>query len=408
MISCPGARLHSCIFPGAGMLLPRAVPVMLTAAERKTLKKRARGARTAHRDRLRAQIVLAAARGRDNARIAADLRITVDTVRKWRGRFAGRGVDGLTDLPRSGRPRRISELTRAAVVALACQLPAATGVPLSRWTGPELAAELTTQGLVSGPMSVTSLLRILAENPVRPWQYQSWIYPRDPDFAAKATVILDLYQGFYQGEPLGPGDRILSFDAKPSIQARGRIHQTLPAAPGRPARVEHEYVRHGALALLSGLDVQTGKVFASTPRTTGIVPFMELAGQVMARPEYKNAPRVFVIVDNGSDHRGKAAIDRLRKAHPNAIMIHTPVHASWLNQIEIFFSVIQKKVVSPNDFPSLEKLSETLLAFIDRYNRTAEPFNWKYTADDLKNLLHRIREHEKQDTRRQTDLAEAA
>ena len=128
------------------MPLPRAVPVTLTAAERTTLDKRARGAKTAHRDRVRAQIVLAAARGRDNARIAADLRVTVDTVRKWRGRFAGRGLDGLADLPRSGRPRRISELTRAAVVALACQLPAATGVPLSRWTGPELLAEVTRAG----------------------------------------------------------------------------------------------------------------------------------------------------------------------------------------------------------------------------------------------------------------------
>ena len=271
---------------------PAAVPVTLTAAERKTLKQRVRGAKTYWRDRLRAQIVLAAAQGRDNARIAARLGVAVDTVRKWRGRFAERGLPGLEDLPRSGRPRRISEADRAAVVALACQLPAATGVPLSRWTGPELAAELTAKGFVSAPMSVTSLLRILAENPVRPWQYQSWIYPRDPGFAAKATVILDLYQGVYQGEPLGPGDRILSFDAKPSIQARGRIHQTLPAAPGKPARVEHEYVRHGALALLAGLDVQTGKVFASTPKTTGIVPFMDLAGQVMARPEYKNAPRV--------------------------------------------------------------------------------------------------------------------
>ena len=286
---------------------PAAVPVTLTAAERKTLKKRVRGAKTPYRDRLRAQIVLAAARGRPNARIAADLRTGVDTVRKWRGRFAELGLPGLEDLPRSGRPRRISAADRAAVVALACQLPAATGVPLSRWTGPELAAELAAQGLAGEPMSVSSLLRILAENPVKPWQYQSWIYPRDPDFAAKAKVILDLYQGFYQGEPLGPGDRILSFDAKPSIQARGRIHATLPAAPGRPVRVEHEYVRHGALALLAGLDVHTGQVFASTPKTTGIVPFMDLAGQVMARPEYKDAPRVFVIVDNGSDHRGKKA-----------------------------------------------------------------------------------------------------
>jgi transposase len=192
------------------MPLP-AEPVMLTAAERRALKKRVRGSRTPWRDRLRAQIVLAAARGRSNARIARDLCISEDTARKWRGRFADRGLEGLGDLPRSGRPRRISEADRAAVVALACQLPAATGVPLARWTGPELAAELAAQGLVSEPMSVTSLLRILAENPVKPWQYQSWIFPRDPGFEAKAKVILDLYQGFYQGQPLGPGDRILSF-----------------------------------------------------------------------------------------------------------------------------------------------------------------------------------------------------
>ena len=165
--------------------------------------------------------------------------------------------------------------------------------------------------------------------------------------------------------------------------------------------MEHEYVRHGALALLAGLDVRTGKVFASTPKTTGIAPFMDLVSQVIARPEYKNAPRVFVIVDNGSDHRGQAAIDRLRTAHPNAIMVHTPVHASWLNQIEIF-SIIQKKVISPNDFASLEELQRTLLAFVDRYNQTARPFNWKFTADDLADLLARI------SARQQADLAQAA
>jgi transposase len=119
---------------------PRAVPVMVTAAERKILKGRVRGARTPHRDRVRAQIVRAAARGHANQRIAADLGVDVDTVRKWRGRFAEHGLGGLADLPRSGRPRRITELERAAVVALACQLPAAIGVPLARWTGPELAA----------------------------------------------------------------------------------------------------------------------------------------------------------------------------------------------------------------------------------------------------------------------------
>jgi transposase len=373
---------------------PRAVPVVLTAAERKTLKMRVRGAKTPHRDRLRAQIVRAAARGHANERISADLGVGVDTVRKWRGRFAEHGLGGLVDLPRTGRPRRITALERAAVVALACQLPASAGVPLARWTGPELAAELTAQGLVNSPVSASSILRILAEHPVKPWQYQSWIYPRDPNFATKATVVLDLYQGRYEGKPLRPGDRILSVDAKPSIQARGRCHPTLPAAPGRPARVEHEYVRNGALALLAAFDVHTGKVFASTPKTTGIAPFMELMAQVMSQPEYANAPRVFVIVDNGSEHRGRAAIDRLRKAHPNAVMIHTPVHASWLNQCEIFFSIIQKKVVTPNDFASTTELSRTLLAFVDRYNQTARPFNWKFTADDLTTLLRRINERE--------------
>lgn len=385
-----------------------AVKIALSASERKVLKERVRGAKTCWRDRLRAEIVLLAARDWRNARIAAELRCTEDTVRKWRGRFAEERLEGLRDRPRSGRRRRISEEDRAAIVALACQLPAGTGVPLARWTGPELRREVEERGLVSTAVSESSVLRILAENPVKPWQYRSWITPRDPGFEAKAGVILDLYRGVYQGEPLQPGDRVLSVDAKPSIQARGRLCPVVPAGPGQVMRVEHEYKRNGALALLACYDVTEGTVTASTPKTTGIKPFMALMGKVFARPEYRDAPRVFVIVDNGSDHRGKAAIDRLRKAHPNAVMVHTPVHASWLNQVEIFFSVIQKKVVSPNDFGSTKELSQTLLAFIERYNRTAKPFNWKYTADDLRTLLRRIDEHEKQDKIRQSELTAAA
>src|SRR5260370_23911043 len=184
MITGRGSGARRGDYPGGGMPQDRAVLVVLSAGERRTLKKRARGTKTAYRDWLRAQIVLAAARGRASARIAADLRVSVDTVRKWRGRFAARGLAGLKDLPRSGRPRRISALDRAAVVALACQLPATTGVPLSRWTGPELAAEVAKAGLAS-PISPSSVLRILAEHPINPWQSQSWIYPRDPPFAPK-------------------------------------------------------------------------------------------------------------------------------------------------------------------------------------------------------------------------------
>jgi len=135
---------------------------------------------------------------------------------------------------------------------------------------------------------------------------------------------------------------------------------------------------------------------------------MGLMGQVLRRPEYKDAPRVFVIVDNGSDHRGQAAISRLRTAHPNAIMIHTPVHASWLNQVEIVFSIIQKKVLTPNDFPGPGTLSHTLLAFVHRYNLTARPFNWKFCADDLTALLRRIGQREQVPASQQADLPQVA
>ena len=161
------------------------------------------------------------------------------------------------------------------------------------------------------------------------------------------------------------------------------------------------------MALLAALDVHTGKVFAATPDPTGIAPFMDLIGQVMNRPEYKNAPRVFVIVDNSSDHRGQTATGRLRDAYPNAVMIHTPVHASWLNQIEIVFSVIQKKVLTPGDFPGLGTLGDALLAFVNRYNRTARPFNWKFTAGDLTALLHHISQREQPATSQQA-LPQAA
>jgi transposase len=371
----------------------RAVPIELHAAERARLKQRADGHKTPYQDRLRARIVLLAARGRPNAQIAGQLGITTDTARKWRTRFAEHRLAGLADRPRSGRPRRISALERAEVCALACQLPAATGVPLAHWTCPELAAELVARGVVSA-VSASSVRRILAENPIKPWQHESWIFIRDPDFAAKATVVLDLYAGTFGGQRLGADEHVISIDAKPSIQARRRCHHPTPPLPGKAMRVEHEYQRAGALALLAGLDIRTGQVLGSCPPATGITPFMALVDQILSQQPYQNAKRVFVVVDNGSDHRGKAAVKRLARKHPNAVLVHTPVHASWLNQIEIFFSIIQKKVVSPNDFTDTAELARTLLAFIDRYNTTARPFNWKFTAADLTELLARTQAHQ--------------
>lgn len=158
-------------------------------------------------------------------------------------------------------------------------------------------------------------------------------------------------------------------------------------------RVNHTYGRGGALAYLAAYDVHHAKVFGRTEPRTGIDPFMALVAQVMSQEPYASAKRVFWIVDNGSSHRGKKTADRLAAAFPNSVLVHTPVHASWLNQVEIFFSVVQRKVVSPNDFTDLSQVRDRLRAFEDRYNATAQPFQWKFTTSDLDELLARLNRH---------------
>ena len=374
------------------MPVASAVPLRLSAAERHTLKKRARGAKTPHRDRERARIVLLAAAGKPNAGIAGQLGITVDTARLWRGRFAEQGIGGLADRKRSGRPPRFTPAQMAEIKALACQLPAEAGAPLSRWSCPELAREAVTRG-VAEAISDSTVRRCLAQDAIKPWQHRSWISIRDPDLAAKANRVLDLYNRTWEGQPLGPDEHVISSDEKPSIQARCRCHPTLPPGKARAMRVEHEYERGGALCYLAAYDVHRAKVFGSTAQTSGIAPFMALAEQVMTTEPYASAKRVFRVVDNGSSHRGKAAIKRLAKRFPNAVMVHTPVHASWLNQVEIYFSVVQRKVVSPNDFTDLAQVEARLTAFERRYNAAARTFKWKFTPTDLEDLLARIDRH---------------
>jgi transposase len=373
--------------------MPSAVFIELTAAQRHRIKKLARSQTMPHRLVLRANIVLLAARGLSNAAIAARLNITDDTVRMWRGRFAACGLDGLKDLPRSGRPPTFSALQRAQVKALACQLPATSGVPLSRWSCPDLATEVASAGIAE-TMSASTVRRILAKDAIKPWQYRSWISVRDPNFAAKATRVLDLYARRWDGQALSEDEYVISSDEKTSIQARCRCHPTLPPGRSRAMRVEHDYDRGGALAYLAAYDVHRGAVIGRCATSTGIEQFEALVEQVMNQQPYASAKRVFWVVDNGSSHRGQAAIDRLAARWPNCVLVHTPVHASWLNQVEIFFSVVQRKVVSPNDFTDLSQVEQRLAAFEQRYNATATPFDWKFTADDLDDLLARLDQHE--------------
>jgi transposase len=354
---------------------------------------RARSVRGACRDRLRARIVLTAAAGMANAAIAAHEGVHVDTVRKWRRRFAAARVAGLTDAPRSGRPPVFTAADRAEAVALACALPAESGVPLSKWSCPELARELAARCQVAA--SASTVGRWLAADALKPWQHRSWISVRDPEFAAKAARVLDLYAGIWDREPLGAGDYVICADEKTSIQARCRCHPTLPPGKARAMRVQHDYERGGALAYLAAWDVHRAQVIGRCEPTTGIAPFSQLVEQVMTAEPYASADRVFWIVDNGSSHRGGASVTRMARAWPNAHLIHLPAHASWLDQAEIYFSVVQRKALTPNDFTSLDQIRDRLAAFETRYNAIARPFNWKFTRTDLNDLLHRIDTHEK-------------
>ncbi len=277
----------------------------------------------------------------------------------------------------------------ATVKALACEVPARRDEPLSRYSTADLA-RLVSEQPDAPPMSRSTIWRLLDRDVLKPWQRRSWLYPRDPRFAEKAGRVLDLYAGSWAGQPLHPDDCVLSADEKTSIQARVRRHPSTPPGPHQPMRVEHEYERGGALAYLAAWDVRRGGIIGRCEATTGIAPFERLVDQVMAQEPYRSAPRVFWIVDNGSSHRGDTAARRLQARYPNLILVHLPIHASWLNQIELYFSIVQRKVLTPNDFPDLAAVERRLLAFEARYNDTAVPFDWRFTRRDLERRLAQL------------------
>ena len=369
------------------------VLIILTDRDRAELESLTRARKAQLRTVQRACIVLAAADGQDNAQIARDLSTHVDTVRAWRGRFAADGMKGLADRPRSGRPPVFAATVVAGVKALACALPAERGLPFSRWSCQDLADEAIARG-ITDTVSGSTVRRWLAADAIKPWRHRSWIFPRDPDFATKAARVLDLYERVWNGRRLRRDEYVISADEKSQLQALRRRHDDLPPGPERTRRTEFEYVRGGTLAYLAALDVHHATVIGRCAATTGIAPFSELVEQVMTREPYASARRVFWVVDNGSSHAGQASVERIRQAWPTAELVHLPVHASWLNQIEIYFSIVQRKVIKPANFADLDALEQRLLAFETRYNATANPFNWRYTKNDLNAYLKRLAAHE--------------
>jgi DDE superfamily endonuclease len=295
-----------------------------------------------------------------------------------------------TELAEAVRPL-FPPLDRALIQALACEVVAETGQPLSR----QSLADLTRRAKKSldKPVSRSTVWRVLHEAAIKPWQYDHWIFPRDPAFAKKAAPILDLYAGHWKGRALGPKDFVLSSDEKTSIQARRRVHAETPPKRKRRRRVEPEYKRMGALQYMAAWDVGRGTVLGRCEAKTGIEPFGRLVDQILEQEPYSAAERLFLIVDNGSSHRGKASVRRLRARDRRLILVHTPVHASWLNQVEIYFSILQRKVLTPNDFADLDALRIRLGLYEELTNRRPKPFAWKFTRQELAEWLERAARH---------------
>jgi hypothetical protein len=296
-------------------------------------------------------------------------------------------MDSRTDRARAARavfpPEQVAE-----VKAVACELPATHGVPLSRFSRTELHRLVVERGVTDA--SASTIWRWLAEDAIKPWQVRSWIFCRDPDFREKAGRVLDLYARRFDGRLLHPGEFVISADEKSQLQALGRRHPTVAAGPGRPALCEFEYRRGGTLAYLAAWDVHHARLFDRVEAKTGIEPFGRLVEQVMTSEPYASAKRVFWVVDNGSSHAGRASIARLEGKWRNLRLIHLPVHASWLNQVELYFSIVQRKALTPNDFGSLDELGERLLAFGRRYREIARPFEWIFGRADLERVLERV------------------
>jgi transposase len=365
-----------------------AASIELTATEVYQLTACVRAGTTPQRLVRRARLILGSAAGLGSRALAHQEHMSRTTVRRWLARFASKRCDGLQDRPRSGRPLGIKPATRALVVALACERPAERAVPLSRYSLAELTIEVANQ-LATGDRapSRTAIWRVLAHDALRPWRYRSWIFPRDEHFLELAGPVLDLYACWWQGQPLWADEYVLCADEKTSIQVRRRRHRTLTIGSHQAMRVEHEYQRGGVLQYLAAWDVHRAVVFGHCEPKTGKAAFGQLVDDVMSQEPYRSARRVFWIVDNGSSHRGDRSAEELRARHPRIVIVHTPIHASWLNQIEIYFSILQRKVLTPNDYNNLDELTERIEAFGKRYSALNKPFAWCFTRRDLERRL---------------------
>jgi transposase len=319
----------------------------------------------------RARAVLLLEQGGRYAPTARQVGLSEFHLRKWARRFGALGIAGLRERPRSGRPPVFPPEVALYVVKLACERPDHFGRSLSQWQCSELARQLQADGIVAS-ISFETVRQILHSHKLKPWRSHLWLsptVPRDQRFAEQVKVLVELYT-----RPLPRWERVLCLDEKTNLQPRPRLAPTKPTRPGLPTRVEHEYKRAGALHLLAAFDTRTGKVTALTALRKRQEEFISLLA-TLDRETPAEVKRIFLVLDNASIHKGKRVRAWLA-AHPRFHCHFLPAHCSWMNQIEQWFSIVERKRLQISDFSDRTQLADRLMSFVAQWNTYAHPFNW--------------------------------
>ena len=390
----PGAPPPSVARPG-----PSPVQIEVSPTCRRTLEATARAATSPQRDVQRARIILLCAEGHPNRTVAQQLGCDEDTVGKWRRRFHEQHLKGLWDSPRSGRPSKFSAEQKVRVLQKATESPAQNGVPFSHWDSVALSRLAVDAGIAES-IHPSTVWRWLDEADLQPHRTRYWLQSPDADFEVRMRDVTQVYLSAI--ERAKKGIAIFCLDEKTSIQAKQRKRPDLPMQAGIPQRIEHEYIRHGTRCLTAGFNVATGEVQGIlTPDRPAPVfaGFVEtLCGSV------EQAPQIHLVMDQLNTHwhhdlcavvarlsgvsydpkqhqKGPQRRAFLMQADKRVVVHFTPKHASWLNQIEIWFSLLGRKLVNRESFASLQDLQEKILRFIRYYNqRLAHPYRWTYTG----------------------------
>jgi len=343
--------------------------IEIAPEDRPVLERLARSRIAERRQVDRARIILMAAEGSPAKQIGERIGCSVPTVKRHRSRYEREGLAGLRDRAKSGRPLTHDQATRAKLVALACTRPPETdeGLRRERWTYAQLGEAVG--------ISRSRAHAILAEADVRPHLTDYWVMSElGPDFDAQAAEVCGLY--------LDPPENaiVVSIDEKSGVQAKGLARPESEVRPGKPKRRDNEYVRNGTQNLFAALEVHAGEVTGMASKTRNRFDFVRFLDQV--EEEIPPGKQVIAILDNLSTHKTDE-VERWLDAHPRWRFQFTPKHASWLNQVEIFFSILQRRVIKHGIFDSEQDLATQMLAFVEHYNLTAKPFQWTYTGKVL-------------------------